>query len=233
MYFKNFDKIYYDYEINGERKIIVVTDILKNVRVRKEILSNITIYDEYDIRDGETIEVIAEKVYGNPNYHWIIMLVNEKYDYVDDFPLATYELEQAMRSKYGQAVSLILTASVTNSNSFTVNSTEGLKVGWNIAFKQTGQNTTTQSYITSIDSPTRFSIAKTVNVPVSTKIDIDPVYGLHHFENENGYVVDSSYPSKYEVSNYEYETRKNESKRRIKLVSKSLIDTILKNFKSL
>lgn len=163
MYFKNFDTVYYDFEINGERRIIAVIDILKNVRVRREILSNITIYDEYDIRDGETVEVIAEKVYGNPNYHWIIMLVNDKYDYVDDFPLATYEFELALTAKYGAGNE----------------------------------------------------------------------YDTHHFEDENGFIVDSTYPNKYAVSNYEYETRLNESKRRIKLVSKELIDTVLKNFREL
>lgn len=163
MYFKNFDTVYYDFEINGERRIIAVVDILKNVRFKKELLSNITIYDEYDIRDSESIEIIAEKVYGNPNYHWIIMLVNEKYDYVDDFPLSTYEFELALTAKYGAGNE----------------------------------------------------------------------YDLHHYEDENGFVVDSSYANKYEVSNYEYETRVNESKRRIKLVSKELIDTILKNFREL
>lgn len=77
MYFKNFQKIYYDYTINGEKELKVVTDITKNVRFRKEVLFNILTYDLYDIKDGETPEIIAEKIYGNPEYHWIIMLANE------------------------------------------------------------------------------------------------------------------------------------------------------------
>jgi hypothetical protein len=101
MYFNNFDKIYYDFEINGERKLFVVSDITKNVRIRKEILANITLYDEYDIKDGETPEIIAEKIYGNAQYHWIIMLVNQKYDYVSDFPLPLVELEKFITQKYG------------------------------------------------------------------------------------------------------------------------------------
>ena len=30
--------------------------------------------------DGETPEIVAEKVYGNAEYHWIIMLANDIYD---------------------------------------------------------------------------------------------------------------------------------------------------------
>lgn len=170
MYFNNFDKLYYDYTINGKTELLVVTDIVKNVRVRKEILANITLYDEYDIMEGETPEIIAEKIYGNPQYHWIIMLVNERFNYIDDFPLTYVDLEKHIKQKYG----------------------------------------------------------------------VDGMYDTHHYEDDNGNVV--SFPNiningetspSYPVSNYEYEDRLNESKRRIKIISKDLIDVILKNFANL
>lgn len=101
MYFKNFDQIYYDFEINGKRELKIVTDITKNIRFRKEVLSNITLYDEYDIVDGETPEIIAEKIYGNPKYHWVIMLANDKYNYIEDFPLPQQQLSEHVTQKYG------------------------------------------------------------------------------------------------------------------------------------
>jgi hypothetical protein len=87
--------------MKGKRKLYTVTDITKNVRLRKDILSNISLYDEYDIKDDETPEIIAEKIYGNANYHWIIMLVNERYNYTDDFPMSYRELEKHVTQKYG------------------------------------------------------------------------------------------------------------------------------------
>jgi hypothetical protein len=74
MYFKDFPKFIYDfkYDDSAATKTSVVKDITRNIRFRKEILANITLYDEYDIVDGETPEIIAEKIYGNPEYHWII-----------------------------------------------------------------------------------------------------------------------------------------------------------------
>lgn len=101
MYFENFPKFAYDFDINGERNVLIVSDITRNVRFRKEILSNVTLYDEYDIKEGETPEIIAEKLYGNSQYHWIIMLVNGRYDYIKDFPLTYTALTQYITDKYG------------------------------------------------------------------------------------------------------------------------------------
>lgn len=101
MYFKDFPQFAYDFEIGGKTKVLLLTDITRNVRFRKEILGNIELFDEYDIQDGETPEIIAEKVYGNPNYHWIVMLVNERYDYIADFPLPYPQLLRYVEDKYG------------------------------------------------------------------------------------------------------------------------------------
>ena len=102
MYFKDFPLVTYLFEIDGRRELLIVRDIALNVRVRKNIIENITLYDEYDIWDGETPEIIAEKLYGNPNYHWIIMLVNERYN-IADFPLSEDRLFELVDQKYGVA----------------------------------------------------------------------------------------------------------------------------------
>ena len=103
MYFSQFPKIYYDLPVTSatDTTLQILTDITINVRVRKEILENITLYDEYDMKEGETPEIIAEKYYGNPELHWTIMLVNERYDYHNDFPLSTQELYENAIAKYG------------------------------------------------------------------------------------------------------------------------------------
>jgi len=106
MYFKEFPTIFYtfpgksvqDLESRFQR---VVTDITQNVRARKDIFNDILIYDEYDIKDNETPEVIADKYYGSSLYHWIIMLANQRYDYLRDYPMSELELKKYIEEKYG------------------------------------------------------------------------------------------------------------------------------------
>lgn len=78
----------------------VVKDITRNARIKKEVLSNISLYDEYDIVDGETPEIISEKFYGTPEYHWVIMIANEKYNHISDFPLQETYLQKHIATYY-------------------------------------------------------------------------------------------------------------------------------------
>lgn len=101
MYFENFPKFVYEFNVADKTKAIIVSDITRNVRFRKEMFANISLYDEYDIEDGDTPEIIAEKFYGNAQYHWIVMLVNDRYDYIGDFPMSYTQLVKYAEDKYG------------------------------------------------------------------------------------------------------------------------------------
>ncbi len=100
-YFKDFPQYLYDFNYgNNKTKTKVVVDITRNIRFKQEVLSNIALYDEYDIVDGETPEMISEKFYGTPEYHWVIMMANEKYDYRKDFPLIEPILQKHIAQTY-------------------------------------------------------------------------------------------------------------------------------------
>jgi len=103
MYFDDFNKLAYDFKtgLNNSRELVVVKDITQNIRFRKEFLNSLLLYNAYTVIDGETPEIISEKLYGSPLYHWIIMLVNDRYDYINDFPLDGNKLSAMIKSKYG------------------------------------------------------------------------------------------------------------------------------------
>jgi hypothetical protein len=102
MYFEAFPKILHSYiDKNGREVLVLLKDITLNVRMRKEVLKNITLFEEYDLLDGDTPEMVAERFYGSPEYHWVIMLVNEKFDYASDFPLNAEDLFSYCTQKYG------------------------------------------------------------------------------------------------------------------------------------
>lgn len=101
MYFKDFPIFLYDFNYgNGVVKTSVVKDITRNIRIKQEVLANVALYDYYDIVDGETPEIIAEKFYGSPEYHWVVMLANEKLDYALDFPMPENVLQKHISDVY-------------------------------------------------------------------------------------------------------------------------------------
>lgn len=97
MYFESFAKILYELEDGFH----ILKDISENVRFKKEVLENILVFDLYDMKEGETPEIVSEKLYGTAQYHWVLMVLNQKYDYITDFPLPQVELEKYITQKYG------------------------------------------------------------------------------------------------------------------------------------
>ena len=73
MYFDTIPKIYYDSE--GTKNPKVVTNILRRVGVRAKVKTNTLIFDTYRVREGETPEILAHKLYGDIELHWIVCLV--------------------------------------------------------------------------------------------------------------------------------------------------------------
>lgn len=103
MYFQKFPLIYHAYtDSNGQEILVRLKDITRNIRVRRDVLANITLYEYYTLRDDETPEDVAEKVYGSATYHWVVLLLNEKYDYTSDFPLNSVDLNTHIVNTYGE-----------------------------------------------------------------------------------------------------------------------------------
>ena len=98
MYFQKFPKLAYDISGNGNLKI--VTDILRRVKIKSAIKDNLSLFDKYDVQNGDTPESIAYKVYGDAKYHWIIMLMNDITDRYYDWPLNDQDFETYVNEKY-------------------------------------------------------------------------------------------------------------------------------------
>ena len=98
MYFANFPLILYDSVGDGNFK--VVTNLLKRVAVRSKIKSNISYFDTYDVKEGETPEILADKLYDDSELHWIILLLNDITDRYHQWPQNTNQFIAYINDKY-------------------------------------------------------------------------------------------------------------------------------------
>jgi len=162
-YFYRLPELFYNFPIKGRDTLFILRDITVNFRILKDALDNVVIYEEYDVVDGETPEIVSQKLYGTPRYHWVIMMANERYDYIKDWVLPYDRLEQYCKDKYGD----------------------------------------------------------------------EEVFSTHHYEDSDGYVVDSDTALATPISNLDYESKINESKRRIKVISLSVIQALIQQYTSL
>ena len=98
MYFSYFPKGLYD--LKGDKNYKIVTDLMKRVKVRSKIIDEASLYDLYDIPEGETPEITSFKHFGSTMYHWVILMTNNITDRYYGWPLSSYEFEQYLKEKY-------------------------------------------------------------------------------------------------------------------------------------
>jgi len=156
MYFEKFPTTFYT--LDDQKTVQIVRNIFLRLNINENIKNNLSLYDEYDVLDGETPEIVADKFYKNPQYHWLILHMNDILDPRFDWPLSTNNLIKYCQSKY------------TN------------------------------------------------------------IYATHHYEDVDGYKVNSTEPGATPISNFTYEEDLNESKRRIRMLKHQFLEAVSREF---
>jgi hypothetical protein len=98
-YFSKFPKIAYD--ITGTNQFNLVTDIIHRAKFREVVKNTTLLWYPYTIKDGETPDIIAHKLYGSSQYHWLVMHANDIHLLWRDWPLSYNQFIAHLTKKYG------------------------------------------------------------------------------------------------------------------------------------
>ena len=101
MYFQYFPTMLYDPAGDGSAKS--VTNILKRARLRVNMKKELIMLEQYDVKEGETPEIVSDKHHGDSYYHWVVMLVNDISDINHDWVKSTRQMQQYLQDKYTEA----------------------------------------------------------------------------------------------------------------------------------
>jgi hypothetical protein len=99
MFFEKFPL--FQYTLDDGASAQTLPDILRRIKISEELKKNNSFFDQYDIKDGETPEIVAQNWYGDSNLHWIILLSNDIIDPRFDWPMSYYNLVEFCKGKYG------------------------------------------------------------------------------------------------------------------------------------
>lgn len=97
MFFEDFPKIGFKL---SETDATMVQDIVRAVRLDPKFKNESLVFTPYQIADNETPEMISHRFYGSTAYHWVIMVLNEKFDPYEDFPKSDKILRKYCELKY-------------------------------------------------------------------------------------------------------------------------------------
>ena len=98
-YFSRFPMMTYDVAGNKDYKLL--PDILRRVKLRSGLRSSSFMFEKYDVKDGEKPEDVAFKWFGDPEYHWVILMTNNVTDRYYQWPLSQPQFAEHLTDKYG------------------------------------------------------------------------------------------------------------------------------------
>ena len=79
---------------------LFVKNIWRRAEVLTEFKSQVTIFNEITVRDGERPEDVATAFYNNPFYNWTVLIANDVVDVYSQWPRSITQLQDFINQKY-------------------------------------------------------------------------------------------------------------------------------------
>ena len=96
-YFNSFPKVL---SKDAAGNSMVMTNLMVKSSIIQNIMKNPMLYYEYDIQEGDTPEIIANKYYGDVYRYWIVLFANQIVDPQWDWPMPSAKFDAYVESKY-------------------------------------------------------------------------------------------------------------------------------------
>lgn len=208
MYFSQFPKKLYTFDFSKGNPT-QVTDIFSRFKISSSILNNTVGFYKYQLRDGDTPEIVAYQKYGDPKLHWVICLVNNLIDPQFDFPLTRNSLERYILDKYQYS---LIEHAYSNVHHYVLEVKDSL-----VEVDGPTTVTTSNSIVTleQFNYSTNTLDTKLLNVPQTTTT----IFYANNSDNTSAVVATLTKTSTYKpVYVYEHEDQLNEAKRTIDIL---------------
>lgn len=103
-YFRELPEIQYQSPVedrNSSLDYVTAKNLFRRVKLRDDLQNVFTIFNKYEIREGERPDTVAEKLYGAPDYDWVVLLSANITSVRDQWPLSDKDLYLYSENKYG------------------------------------------------------------------------------------------------------------------------------------
>jgi hypothetical protein len=208
-YFNYFPKTFYtsNNDVNG---VEAITNIIARFAFDSQLKENTSAFYPYQVQDSDTPEIIADKYYGNVEYHWVVLLFNNIIDPQFDWPLKSDTLIDYIDKKYTANG----TANTPTQSGLSWALSENNVQGYFKVITTTANDGTITTEKITIDANTYANVGAT---SVSKTTQAGEVVTIRTTKETQSY--------------YTYETNLNESKREINLIKSDFLPQIEKEFK--
>lgn len=80
--------------------VVQTKNLFRRAKVREDLFASFMQFDKYKILGDERPDNVAEKVYGNSNLDWVILMSNNIIDINNEWPLDQFQFNEYLNNKY-------------------------------------------------------------------------------------------------------------------------------------
>ena len=91
----------------SESDFVVAKNFFRRYKINDDVFQYAVFFKKYTIKDGERPETLAEKIYGNQFYDWVILLTNNMVNAQYDWPRTNYEIYKMVEEEFDDPYSEI------------------------------------------------------------------------------------------------------------------------------
>tara|TARA_R100000426_G_C4793598_1_gene99643 strand:+ start:146 stop:805 length:660 start_codon:yes stop_codon:yes gene_type:complete len=163
---------------------IIVKNIFKRAKLREDVDQVITAFNYYQIEDGMRPDMVAQKLYDDPELDWVVLTSNNIINVRDQWPLSNNDLHAHVLEKYG-----------SEENVLGIHHYETREI---------------------LDEYRR------IIIPAGLQVDANFTFKYKNYSNREILVRPA-----VAVTNYDYEIKLNDEKRRIKVLRPEYLNTYI------
>ena len=79
---------------------ITLKNLFKRGKIRDDIFGSVAAFSKYTVIDGERPDTVAEKLYDDENFDWVVLLSNNIINVQNEWPMGQYEFQRYLDNKY-------------------------------------------------------------------------------------------------------------------------------------
>jgi len=227
------------------KQSVNISDISRYANVDNILKDEVSLYQFYEISDGDRPDVVSTKLYGNPDYHWTFFLINDRLkNGMNEWPLSYNQLQLYLDIEDYKKFGLQFDSSIAGINYIKPNSIIYNRSGPDVPTAKIIEVNTQFRQLIVQGNISDFSVGDTIsgsNNDPETYSEITKVTSfrgaIHHYEDSSGkygynplwFNLPTEPPR--EVTWAEYLENKNTERRMINVVRPNLIHKFMVKFR--
>jgi len=109
-YFRELPDLFYESPLstrNSSTEYVIVKNLFRRVKLRDDLQNVFTLFDKYEIEEGQRPDTVAEEIYGSADLDWVVMFTAGIINLHNQWPLSNKDLYVYAENKYSDDLNSI------------------------------------------------------------------------------------------------------------------------------